>query len=166
MKRHHTFTALTLFVALAVVAVPLAAQASKPQAVSLTFTMHFTSATTATGTWTSTSDLTVLNGKSGTVVQTTKITGKGKGKGKKTGQVVHGHKVVTASDGTFVIDFRGGLKPTGATTSEVNGRFVLKKGTGAYKGLHGSGKIHATLDSSSGAISATYTGKAHVQSNT
>jgi hypothetical protein len=165
MKRHHTFTALTLFVALAVVAVPLAAQASKPQAVSLTFTMHSTSATTATGTWTSTSDLTVLNGKSGTAVQTTKITGKGKGKGKKTGQVVHGHKVVTASDGTFVIDFRGGLKPTGATTSEVNGRFVLKKGTGAYQGLHGSGKIHATLDSSSGAITATYTGKAHVQSN-
>jgi hypothetical protein len=166
MKRHHTFTALTLFVALAVVAVPLAAQASKPQAVSLTFTMYSTSATTATGTWTSTSDLTVLNGKSGTAVQTTKITGKGKGKGKKTGQVVHGHKVVTASDGTFVIDFRGGLKPTGATTSEVNGRFVLKKGTGAYQGLHGSGKIHATLDSSSGAITATYTGKAHVQSNT
>jgi hypothetical protein len=166
MKRHHTFTALTLFVALAVVAVPLAAQASKPQAVSLTFTMHSTSATTATGTWTSTSDLTVLNGKSGTAVQTTKITGKGKGKGKKTGQVVHGHKVVTASDGTFVIDFRGGLKPTGATTSEVYGRFVLKKGTGAYQGLHGSGKIHATLDSSSGAITATYTGKAHVQSNT
>jgi hypothetical protein len=166
MKRHHTFTALTLFVALAVVAVPLAAQASKPQAVSLTFTMHSTSATTATGTWTSTSDLTVLNGKSGTAVQTTKITGKGKGKGKKTGQVVHGHKVDTASDGTYVIDFRGGLKPTGATPSEVNGRFILKKGTGAYKGLHGSGKIHATLDSSSGAITATFTGKAHVQSNT
>jgi hypothetical protein len=150
----------------ALAAFPLTAQASKPQAVSLTFTMHFTSATTATGTWTSTSDLTALNGKSGTVVQTTKITGKGKSKGKKTGQVVHGHKVVTASDGTFVIDFRGGLKPTGTTTSEVNGRFVLKKGTGAYKGLHGSGKIHATLDSSSGAIAATYTGKAHVQSKT
>src|SRR6266516_4046208 len=147
-------------------AFPLAAQASKPQAISLTFTMHFTSATTATGTWTSTSDLTVLNGKSGTVVQTTKITGKGKGKGKKTGQVVHGHKVVTASDGTFVIDFRGGLKPTGTTTSEVNGRFVLKKGTSAYEGLHGSGKIHATLDSSSGAITATYTGKAHLESKT
>jgi hypothetical protein len=155
--------ALTL---LAFAILPLAAQASKPQAVSLTFTMHFTSATTATGTWTSTSDLIVLNGKSGTVVQTTKITGKGKGKGKKTGQVVHGHKVVTASDGTFVIDFRGGLKPTGTTTSEVNGRFVLKKGTGAYKGLHGNGKIHATLDSSSGAITATYTGKAHVQNKT
>jgi hypothetical protein len=149
---------------LAVVAFPLAAQASKPQAVSLTFTMHFTSATTATGTWTATSDLTVLNAKSGTVVQTTKITGKGKGKGKKTGQVVHGRKAVTASDGTFVIEFRGGLKPTGATTSEVNGRFVLKKGTGAYKGLHGNGKIHATLDSSTGAILATYTGKAHLES--
>ena len=146
-------------------ALPLAAQA-KPQAISLTFTMHFTSATTATGTWTSTSDLTVLNGKSGTVVQTTKITGKGKGKGNKTGQVVHGRKVVTASDGTFVIQFNGGLKPTGATTSEVNGRFVLKKGTGAYKGLHGNGKIHATLDSSSGAITAVHTGKAHVQNKT
>jgi len=107
---------------LGAVVFPLAAQASKPQAVSLTFTMHFTSATTATGTWTS-----------------------------------------TASDGTFVIDFRGGLKPTGATNSEVNGRFVLKKGTGAYKGLHGNGKIHATLDSSSSAITAVYTGKAHVQ---
>jgi hypothetical protein len=102
----------------ALAAFPLTAQASKPQAVSLTFTMHFTSATTATGTWTSTSDLTALNGKSGTVVQTTKITGKGKSKGKKTGQVVHGHKVVTASDGTFVIDFRRGLKPTRTTTSD------------------------------------------------
>jgi hypothetical protein len=156
-----TIAALTV---LAVIAFPLAAQASKPQAVSLTFTMHFTSATTATGTWTATSDLTVLNAKSGTVVQTTKITGKGKGKGKKTGQVVHGRKAVTASDGTFVIEFRGGLKPTGATTSEVNGRFVLKKGTGAYKGLHGNGKIHATLDSSTGAILATYTGRAHLES--
>jgi hypothetical protein len=145
---------------------PLAAQAAKPQAVSLTFTMHFTGATTATGTWTSTSDLTVLNGKSGTAVQTTKITGKGKGKGKKTGRVVHGRKVVTAPDGTFVIQFNGGLKPTGATTSEVNGRFILKKGTGAYKGLHGNGKIHATLDSSSGAITAVYTGKAHVEDKT
>jgi hypothetical protein len=151
---------------LAVASFPLAAEASKPQAVSLTFTMHFTSATTATGTWTSTSDLTVLNAKSGTVVQTTKITGKGKGKGQKTGQVVHGRKAVTASDGTFVIQFNGGLKPTGATTSEVNGRFVLKKGTGAYKGLHGNGKIHATLDSSSGAITAVYTGKAHVENKT
>ena len=158
-----TIAAFTVFVAVALTA---AAQASKPQAVSLTFTMHFTSATTATGTWTSTSDLTALNGKSGTVVQTTRITGKGKGQGKKAGQVVHGHKVVTASDGTFVIDFRGGVKPTGATTSEVNGRFVLKKGTGAYKGLHGNGRIHATLDSSSGEITATYTGKAHLQNKT
>jgi hypothetical protein len=161
MKQMFRLTTLAALASL--IAFPLAAQASKPQAISLTFTMHFTSATTATGTWTSTSDLTVLNGKSGTVVQTTKITGKGNGKGKKTGQVVHGHKVVTASDGTFVIDFRGGLKPKGATTSEVNGRFVLRKGTGAYKGLHGNGEIHATLDSSSGAITATYTGKAHLE---
>jgi hypothetical protein len=155
-----------LLALLGLVVLPFAAQASKPQSISLTFTMHFTGPTTATGTWTSTSDLTVLNAKSGTVVQTTKITGKGKGKGKKTGQVVHGRKVVTASDGTFVIQFNGGLKPTGATTSEVNGRFVLKKGTGAYKGLHGNGKIHATLDSSSGAITAVYTGKAHLQTKT
>jgi hypothetical protein len=157
---------LVALATLAAAAFALAAQAAKPQAISLTFTMHITSATTATGTWTSTSDLSVLNAKSGTVVQTTKITGKGKGKGNKTGQVVHGRKVVTASDGTFVIQFNGGLKPTGATTSEVNGRFVLKKGTGAYKGLHGNGKIHATLDSSSGAITAVYTGKAHVQNKT
>jgi hypothetical protein len=162
MKRTVKLTALAALASL--VAFPLAAQAAKPQAVSLTFAMHFTSATTATGTWTSTSDLTVLNNKSGTVIQTTKITGKGKGKGKKTGQVVHGRKAVTASDGTFVIEFRGGLKATGTTTSEVSGRFVLKKGTGAYKGLHGNGKIHVTLDSSTGAIVATYTGKAHLES--
>lgn len=159
MKR--TITTLAIFVA--AVTVPLVAQASKPQAVSLIFTMHFTSATTATGTWTSTSDLAVLNGKSGTALQTTRITGKGKGKGNKTGQVVHGRKMVTASDGTFVIQFQGRIKPTGATISDVNGRFVLKKGAGAYSGLHGSGKVHATLDSSSGAITATYTGKAHIQ---
>jgi hypothetical protein len=75
---------------------------------------------------------------------------------------VHGRKVVTASDGTFVIQFNGGIKPTGATTSEVNGRFVLNKGTGTYAGLHGAGKIHAMLDSASGAITAVYAGKAHV----
>jgi hypothetical protein len=166
LNRKPKLTALAALVSLAVITCPLVAQASKPQAISLTFTMHFTGATTATGSWTSTSDLTVLNAKSGTVVQTTKITGKGKAKGKKTGQVVHGRKVVTASDGTFVIQFNGGLKPTGATTSEVNGRFVLKKGTGAYKGLHGNGKIHATLDSSSGAITAVYTGKAQVENKT
>jgi hypothetical protein len=160
MKRKVKLRVLAPLVALAL---PLTAQAAKPQAISLTFTMHLTTATTATGTWTSTSDLAVLNGKSGTVVQTTKVTGKGKGKGKKTGQVVHGRKVVTASDGTFTIQFNGGIKPTGATTSEVNGRFVLKKGTGAYAGLHGTGKIHATLDSASGAITAVYTGKAHVK---
>jgi hypothetical protein len=166
MIKKSKLAALAALATLMVATLPVAAQAAKPQAVSLTFTMHFTSATTATGTWTSTSDLAVLSGKSGTAVQTTKITGKGKGKGKKTGQVVHGRKVVTASDGTFVIQFNGGLKPTGATTSEVNGRFVLKKGTGAYKGLHGNGKIHATFDSSSGAITAVYTGKAHVQNKT
>jgi hypothetical protein len=77
----------------------------------------------------------LLQGKSGTVVQTTRITGKRKGKGSKTGQVVHGHTVVTASDGTFVLQFNGSIKPTGTTTSEVNGRFVLKKGTGACSGL-------------------------------
>ena len=159
MKTKLTITTLAT---LAAVAFPLAAQASKPQAISLTFTMHSTSATTATGTWTATSDLAVLNGKSGTVVQTTRITGKGKGKGQKTGQIVHGRKVVTASDGTFEIQFVGGIKPTGATTSEVNGRFVLKKGTGAYAGLRGTGKIHATLDSSTSAMTAVYTGKAHL----
>ncbi len=162
MNPKRKVTAFAAVATLALIAFPLAAQASKPQAISLTFTMHFTGPTTATGTWTSTGDLPVLSGKSGTVVQTTKITGKGKGKGQKTGQVVHGRKQVTASDGTFVIQFVGGLKPTGATTSEVNGRFVLKKGTGAYAGLHGTGKIHATLDSSSGAITAVYTGKAHL----
>ena len=153
---------LTITAATAV-ALPLAAQASKSQPIALTLTMHATTATTASGTWTSTSELPVLNGKSGTVVQTTKITGKGKGKGKKTGRIAHVRTVVTASDGTFVLQFNGGLKSTGATTSEVNGRFVLKKGTGAYAGLHGRGKIHATLDSSTGAITATYTGKAHLE---
>jgi hypothetical protein len=156
-------TKIGVLFGIATLALPLAAQAAKPQAISLTFTMHFTSATTAAGTWTSTFDLPVLSGKSGTVVQTTKITGKGKGKGNKTGQVVHGRNQVTASDGTFVLQFVGGVKPTGTTTSEVNGRFVLKKATDAYAGLHATGKIHATLDPSSGSITAVYTGKAHVK---
>jgi hypothetical protein len=152
---------LAFLFGVAVLSVALPAQATRPQSISLTFTMHSTSATTATGSWTSTSDLPALHGKSGTVVQTTKITGQGKGKGAKAGQVVHGRMAVTAPDGTFVIQFAGGIKPTGATTSEVNGRFVLKKGTGAYSRLHGTGKIHATLDSASGSITAVYTGKAH-----
>jgi hypothetical protein len=154
----------TLMIFATAVALPLVAQASRSQSISLTFTMHFTSATTATGNWTSSSDLAVLSGKSGTVVQTTRITGKGKGKGKgaKTGQVIHGLKHVTASDGTFVLQFSGGIKATSATTSEINGRFVLKKGTGAYSRLHGTGRIHATLDSASGSITAVDTGKAHV----
>jgi len=153
----------TLMILAMAIAVPLVAQASRSQSISLTFTMHSTSATTATGNWTSSSDLAVLSGKSGTVEQTTRITGKGKGKGAKTGQVIHGLKHVTASDGTFVLQFSGGIKPTGATTSEINGRFVLKKGTGAYSRLHGTGRIHATLDSASGSITAVDTGKAHVK---
>jgi hypothetical protein len=154
----------TLMIFATAVALPLVAQASRSQSISLTFTMHFTSATTATGNWTSSSDLAVLSGKSGTVVQTTRIIGKGKGKGKgaKTGQVIHGLKHVTASDGTFVLQFSGGINATSATTSEINGRFVLKKGTGAYSRLHGTGRIHATLDSASGSITAVDTGKAHV----
>ena len=160
MKTKLKLNALAAIASLAVL--PVGAQAAKPQPVSLTFTMHFTGPTTATGTWTSTGSLPVLQSKSGTVVQTTRITGKGKGKGKKTGQVVHGRKVVTASDGTFVIQFNGGIKPTSATTSDVNGRFVLKNGTGAYAGLRGTGRIHATLDSATGAITAVYTGKAHL----
>jgi hypothetical protein len=153
---------LAFLFGVAVLSVALPAQATRPQSISLTVTMHVTSAATATGMWTSSSDLPLLHGKSGTVAQTTKITGKGKSKGSKTGQVVHGLEHVTASDGTFVIQFVGPVKPTGGTTSEVNGRFVLKKGTGAYSGLHGTGKIHATLDSASGSITAVYTGKAHV----
>jgi hypothetical protein len=152
---------VAVLLGVAVLAAALPAQAAKPQAISLTFTMHASNATTATGTWTSTTDLPALHGKSGTVVQTTRITGKGKDKGAKKGQVVHGLKQVTASDGSFVLQFVGGIKPTGATTSEVNGRFVLKKGAGAYSGLHGTGKVHATLDSGSGSITAVYTGKAH-----
>jgi hypothetical protein len=146
----------------AAIAVSLPAQAAKPQAISLTLTMHSTSATTATGTWTSRSDLPLLHGKSGTVVQTATINGKGKAKGAKAGQVAHGREQLTASDGTFVIQFVAGNKSTGATTSEVNGRFVLKKGTGAYSGLHGTGKIHATLDSASGSITAVCRGRAHL----
>jgi hypothetical protein len=154
-------TRVAALVVFAVTAAALPAQAARPQAISLTFTMHSTSTTTATGSWTSTTDLPALHGKSGTVVQTTRITGKGKGKGAKAGQVLHGLEHVTASDGTFVIQFVGAMKSTGATTSEVNGRFVLKKGIGAYSGLHGTGKIHATLDSGSGSITAVDTGKAH-----
>ena len=153
---------ISVLLGVAVIASALPAQAARPQAISLTFTMHFTSASTATGTWTSASDLPVLHGKSGTVVQTTRITGKGKGKGSKTGEVVHGRKVVTAADGTFLIQFTGSIKPTGATTSEVNGRFVLKKGTGAYSRLHATGRVHATLDSALGSMTAFDTGNAHV----
>lgn len=50
------------------------------------------------------------------------------------------------------------------TAKEGSACALLKKGTGAYQGLHVSGKIHATLDSSTGAIVATYTGKAHLES--
>ena len=39
---------LAALATLAIAAFPFAAQASKPQAISLTFTMHFTTATTAT----------------------------------------------------------------------------------------------------------------------
>jgi hypothetical protein len=155
-------TKIALVLGIAALSAALPAQAGKPRPVSLTFTMHSTSATTATGSWTSTSDFPALHGKSGTVAQTMKITGKGEGRGAKVGQVMHGLAQATAPDGTFVIQFLGAMKPTGATSAEVNGRFVLKKGTGAYFGLHGTGKIHATLDSASGSITAVYTGRAHV----
>jgi hypothetical protein len=155
-------TKIAAVLGVALLAVALPAQAAKPQPISLTLTMHSTNATTATGSWTSTSDLPALHAKSGTAAQMTRVTGQGKGNGKKTGQNVHGRTQLTATDGTIVLQFVGAIKQNGTTTSEVNGRFVLKKGTGAYSGLHGTGGIHATLDSASGSITAVYTGKAHV----
>ncbi|MFL5755958.1 MAG: hypothetical protein ACJ77N_06625 [Chloroflexota bacterium] len=62
-----------------------------------------------------------------------------------------------------VVPLAGGVKPTGVTTSEVNGHVVLKKGGGADADLHGTSSIHATLDPSSGANTAVYTGRAHVE---
>jgi hypothetical protein len=153
---------LTLLFVVGALASATAASATPPEAVALTFTMTATGPTTASGNWTATGDLAAVAGKSGTVTQTIRITGKGKGKGKKAGQVVHGTKTVTAGDGTFVIKFVGAMKSTGATTFTIDGRFVLRRGTGAYAGLRGTGKIHATLNIATGAIVATYTGKAHV----
>jgi hypothetical protein len=125
--------------------VPLAAGATRAMPVTLTFTLNLTSASQASGTWTAETLLPGLAGKSGTAVETFRTSGKGK--------VVHGKKVVSSgSDGSFLIVF--------------NGRFVIKNGKGIYKGLHGTGKIHATLDAQAGTISATYTGKAHFDSNT
>lgn len=157
----HTSKLLVVAAAVAML-VAAVASAAPGKSISMTFTMHFTGATTAEGTWVASGDLPLLAGKSGTVQQKTRITGKGKGKGHRSGLVVHGRKLVTASDGTFVIQFVGPIKPTGATTSTVDGRFVIKHGTGAYKGLHATGKIHAELNSATGAIVATYTGMARV----
>ena len=50
----------------------------------------------------------------------------------------------------------------GVAATEANGSFALKKGTGAYGWLHGTGTINTTLDFSSGFITAVYAGKAHV----
>ena len=146
MKR--AIAALMIFTT--AVAVPLVAQASRSQSISLTFTMHFTSATTATGNWTSSSDLAVLSGKSGTVVQTTRITGKGKGKGAKTGQVIHGLKHVTASDGTFVLQFswrhQADRAPPPQRSTEEGRRY--------------RDAVHAKLDSATDSITAS-TPEAH-----
>ena len=159
MRRRIGLLVLATLAALVAVA---AVSAGPRKSISMTFSMHFTSATTAVGTWSASGDLALLAGKSGTVEQTTRITGKGKGKGKRLVLVVHGRKKVTASDGTFVIQFVGPIRPTGPATSTVDGRFVLKRGTGAYRHLHAAGKIHAELSSATGAIVATYTGRAHV----
>jgi hypothetical protein len=153
---------LTLLFVVGALAIATAASATPPKAVALTFTMTATGPTTASGSWTAAGDLAALTGKSGTVTQTIKVTGKGKGKGKKAGQVVHGTKTVAASDGTFVIKFVGAMKSTDSTTFAIDGRFVLRRGTGAYAGLRGTGKIHATLNTATGAIVAMYTGKAHI----
>lgn len=153
---------LMLLLVMGALASATAASATPPKTVALTFTMTATGPTTASGGWTSTGDLATLTGKSGTATQTIRITGKGKGKGRKAGQVVHGTKTVTASDGTFVITFVGAMKSTGSTTFTIDGRFALRRGTGAYAGLHGTGKTHATLNTATGAIVATYTGKAHI----
>lgn len=136
--------------------VPLAAGATRAMPVTLTFTLNLTSASQASGTWTAETLLPGLAGKSGTAVETFRTSGKGK--------VVHGKKVVSSgSDGSFLIVFNGKTSQNGTV---INGRFVIKNGKGIYKGLHGTGKIHATLDAQAGTISATYTGKAHFDSNT
>ena len=127
---------------------PLSAGATRSMPVTLNFSLGFTSATEATGTWTADTSLPGLAGKSGTATEKVKITGKGK--------VVHGRKLVVSEGGSFVILFNGKTKEGG---SVVDGRFVIKAGKGIYKGLHGSGKAHATISGQT--LTATYTGKAH-----
>ena len=153
---------LGMIAALALFATAAVATATPPKTATLTFDMQVTGDGVASGTWSATSALAALEGKTGTVTQTFRITGKGKGKGAKAGQIVHGHKTVTTSAGnTFHLYFRGHMKPTSATTGQVNGRFVLKKGTGEFEGLKGTGKISATLNFQTGELDATYTVKVH-----
>jgi hypothetical protein len=152
------------------VALPLAASASRAGALQLQFTLNSnvqqtagkgkTQVVTAEGTWQTVDANTALvpmQGRSGTASETVRLTGKGR--------VVHGRSLVTSGTGdTFVIQFNGKTSNGGTT---VNGHFVIKSGKGAYKGLHGTGKVQATLtlDSTTQAVTgidATYTGKAHI----
>lgn len=80
---------------------------------------------------------------------------------------IHGTKTLVGAYGTITLNFQARITWTGEFTSEVNGRYVIVSGTGAYENLHGVGETHATLDLECMGpecppnILATYTGKAH-----
>jgi hypothetical protein len=152
------------------VALPLAASASRPGTLQLHFSLTSniqqtagkgkTQVLTADGTWATVdanTSLTAMQGKGGTASETVRLTGKGR--------VVHGRKLVMSGTGnSFVIQFNGKTSDGGTT---VKGHYVIKNGKGDYRGLHGTGKVQATLtlDAVTHAVTgidATYTGKAHL----
>ncbi len=80
---------------------------------------------------------------------------------------IHGTKTLVGEYGTITLNFQAQITWTGEYTANVNGRYVIVSGTGAYEKLHGVGETSATLDLGCMGptclpnIVATYTGKGH-----
>jgi len=53
-------------------------------------------------------------------------------------ETIHGTKTLVGAQGAITLNFQAQITWTGDYTAEVNGRYVIVSGTGAYEKLHGT----------------------------
>jgi hypothetical protein len=128
---------------------PTAGLATPPEPVVIQLDLHFTSPTTTTGTFT----MAGVVEDQGIATQALRFAD----------STVHGVQTMTSSAGTITIRFQAGITPTGPTTRDTAGNWVIVRGTGAYATLHGRGHGAGEIDLAAGTLDLTYSGTAHAE---
>ena len=124
------------------------AEATPPTPVTITIDQHLTGPTTLAGTFTASGAIS----DSGDYAEEFRLAPSG---------AIQGTKTLTSPLGSITLRSVGRLVFTGPTTAEIEGRWVILSGTGAYSRLHGQGSTTVSVDFETGTAVAIHEGVAH-----